>query len=193
MREFWFNGESEHPDEGKHAMSYTTESCEQLKAASEAAAAAYNLEQAKRNKEIFDRYSSKWELKVGENCLVLLPSSFKKFCTWRGPYEVTKRVNTWNYETDCDGRKAIFHINMLRKYEKRTEIDQMILVVEDLLEDQDADFPVTADFSDNMRSLNIGKQLIESQNSQLLNCWKVFLTCYATKLDAQILSSMKSD
>ena len=49
--------------------------------------------------------------------LVLLPTSSHMFLVqWQGPYPVTRRVGSVNYEIDMVGRRKrrrIFHVNML--------------------------------------------------------------------------------
>ena len=59
-------------------------------------------------------------LEPGEEVLVLLPTSSNKLLAqWQGPYRVLCRVGEVNYEIhmpDKRKRRAIFHVNMLKKW-----------------------------------------------------------------------------
>ena len=72
-------------------------------------------------------------LQPGDKVLLLLPSSTKKFVAqWQGPYTVIRHIGKVNYEIEMpekEGRKQIFHINHLRKWQERT--CQVNTVIED--------------------------------------------------------------
>ena len=63
-------------------------------------------------------------MKVGENVLVLLPtSSSKLLAKWQGPYSVLRKLGAVTYEVDMFDRakrKRVFHINILRKWHPPT-------------------------------------------------------------------------
>ena len=65
--------------------------------------------------------------------LLLLPSSTKKFVVqWQGTYQVTRLTGKVNYETRMPakgGRKQVFHINHLRKWQEQTS--EVNTVIED--------------------------------------------------------------
>ena len=59
--------------------------------------------------------------------LLLLPDSSKKFAAkWQGPYQVMRRVERVNYKIkmpEKEGRKQIFHVNLLKQwYDKPQEV-----------------------------------------------------------------------
>jgi hypothetical protein len=64
--------------------------------------------------------------------LILQPTnSFKLLAQWAGPYPVTRKLNTFNYEIDLGHRKTVLHINLLRKWEERVETVNVITVHND--------------------------------------------------------------
>jgi hypothetical protein len=137
MREIWLNGEPEKPKLGKDALTYITELKEQLEAASEAAEAEMKR-QGDRQKRIYDRKTTVREFKEGDLVLILQPtSSFKLLAQWAGPYPVTKKLNSFNYEIDLGHRKTILHINLLRKWEERVETVNVITINEDLVDGEE--------------------------------------------------------
>jgi hypothetical protein len=98
IREIWLNGEPEQPKLGKDALTYITELKEQLEAASEAAEAEMRR-QGDRQKRMYDRKTTVREFKEGDLVLILQPtSSFKLLAQWAGPYPVTRKLNSFNYE-----------------------------------------------------------------------------------------------
>ena len=76
-------------------------------------------------KRAYDKTSSNRQLEPGQLALILMPTSRNKiFSTWRGPFIVSRRCEN-NYELLLGKRKAIFHINSLRRYyERETETDK---------------------------------------------------------------------
>ncbi len=87
----------------------------------------------KKQKEYYDQKDREMNLQQGDEVLLLLPSSTKKFVAqWQGPYRVIRRIGKVNYEiemADKGGRKQIFHINHLRKWHDR--VCQVNAVIED--------------------------------------------------------------
>ena len=84
-------------------------------------AANDNLKAAQqRQKTWYDRNARKRSFQIGDNVLVLLPSSTSKLLAeWQGPYPVTKQLGPITYEVDMfDKRrkKRVFHVNMLRAW-----------------------------------------------------------------------------
>ena len=70
-----------------------------------------------RMKTNFDKQSTERHLNVNDLVIVLLPTSDKKLeHRWMGPVRVTKKLNRNNYEVNLGHRKAIFHINGLRRF-----------------------------------------------------------------------------
>ena len=93
-------------------------------------AAHENLAQAQtKQKTWYDKKAKEIEYQPGQKVLVLLPSESSKGAQWRGPYQITKRVNDLNYEIDLGtGRKRLrtYHVNLLRLYHERKTHDSDI-------------------------------------------------------------------
>ena len=80
-----------------------------------------NMSDAQRHQKLwYDRNARTREFSNGDQVLVLLPSSTSKLLAqWQGPYTITSRIGTVNYEVDMNDkrkRKRIFHINMLKRW-----------------------------------------------------------------------------
>ncbi|XP_042149961.1 uncharacterized protein LOC120847418 [Ixodes scapularis] len=84
------------------------------------------LEEARaKYKGYYDRKSSNRRMQPGDQALILLPTDHNKMIMqWKGPFPVTARRNEVDYELEVGGKKKLFHINMLKKYEERKETSQ---------------------------------------------------------------------
>ena len=75
-----------------------------------------------QQKRWYDHNARECTLKSGDHVLVLLPTStLKLLAQWQRPYEVLKQVGRVNYLVDMADRKKrrrVFHINMLRQWQK---------------------------------------------------------------------------
>ena len=124
----------------------------------------------KKQKEYYDQRAKKTKLDPGDNGLLLLPSSTKKFLAqWQGPYSVTRRVGKVNYEIempDNGGRKQVFHVNYLGKFhERETEIhNAAIEKVEDIEHYQ----------WNEDQQLHFGEQLTTDQKEMIEEVLKLF-------------------
>ncbi|KAK3889735.1 hypothetical protein Pcinc_006300 [Petrolisthes cinctipes] len=105
--------------------------------------AQQNLKQSQvRYKTAYDRKARDRQFKVRDKVLFLLPTSHNKLLfQWQGPYEVVEKRNRMDYVIDQDGKRRIYHANLLRRYIDRGEdVDQVsIAVVEE--DDQDEGLP----------------------------------------------------
>ena len=54
---------------------------------------------------------------------------------WKGPYSVIRRCENNNYELQVNKRRAMLHINSLRKYNEAEPDDQPAEVVNVVLND----------------------------------------------------------
>ena len=71
----------------------------------------------------FDIKGSNRSLKVDDEVLVLLPDNTNKLLTsWQGPYKVLKVMNKVDYLVDVKGKKKLYHINLLKKYIRRSNM-----------------------------------------------------------------------
>lgn len=84
------------------------------------------LEEARAKcKGYYDRKKIHREMKVGDKALILLPSdSNKMLMQWKGPFMITAKRNEVDYEFEVGGKRKVFHVNRLKKYEERAELDQ---------------------------------------------------------------------
>jgi len=72
---------------------------------------------AHKAKKHFDKKTRMRELRAGDSCLILLPtSSSKLLMQWKGPYHVIERVGLTDYRVQVGDSTKVYHINMLKKY-----------------------------------------------------------------------------
>ena len=71
----------------------------------------------------FDKGSRDRVLEVGDQVLILLPSStYKLQAQWQGPFPITRKISAVDYEVQLDGKlKKVYHVNLLRKFNVRSE------------------------------------------------------------------------
>ena len=76
---------------------------------------------SKKYKEYYDMKTKDRKFKVGEEVLLMLPTSGNKFIMeWRGPYKVVEcHSNGVDYMIKIKGRIKLFHANMLKKFYRR--------------------------------------------------------------------------
>lgn len=67
--------------------------------------------------QYYDKRAKDRELAEGQRVLVLLPTSSNKLLMqWKGPFEVVRKVNRWNFVVNVNGVERKYHINMLKQY-----------------------------------------------------------------------------
>ncbi|XP_047488137.1 uncharacterized protein LOC125038640 [Penaeus chinensis] len=136
--------------------------------------AAEQAEISSRNyKTYYDLKAKPRKLDMGDDVLVLLPSSSNKLIMqWLGPYPVVEcKGNGVDYVIRIRGKNRLFHINMLKKYFrrdgfKRKEETVQICVVEDDDNCGNNCEPVYFDTNSDC-NINIGNDLSESQIDDL--------------------------
>jgi len=105
--------------EGESVLSYVLLMRERLGAMTELVQTKLG-EAHKSQKQWYDRTARSRQFTVGDEVLVLLPTSTKRLLAqWQGPYQVTRRVSKVNYEVDMkdkNKRKRVFHVNMLKPF-----------------------------------------------------------------------------
>ena len=125
LREEWI----QNPDTETDVLSFVTEVRDRMEAAKEIVQENARDVQTKQ-KTYYDQNAREMNLKAGDKVLLLLPSSSRKFVAkWQGPYVVTRRTGKVNYEIqmpDKGGRKQIFHVNLLRKFQERMTVNAVI-------------------------------------------------------------------
>ena len=82
-----------------------------------------------KNKKYFNKKAKLRELERGQKVLVLLPTASNKLLfQWKGPAEVTERRGLVNYRVKFEsGEEKTFHINMLKEYHERDEVDSTVV------------------------------------------------------------------
>ena len=79
----------------------------------------------------YNRTARETQLSEGDKVLLMLPTPGNKLMArWQGPFVVTRKVGSVNYELNMPSRrkkKAIFHVNLLKRWHE----PESLLVVED--------------------------------------------------------------
>ncbi|XP_063603234.1 uncharacterized protein LOC134779162 [Penaeus indicus] len=136
--------------------------------------AAEQAEISSRNyKTYYDLKAKSRKLDIGDDVLVLLPSSSNKLVMqWLGPYPVVEcKGNGVDYVIRIRGKNRLFHINMLKKYFRRDGFKRkgetvQICVVEDEDNCGNNCEPVYLETNSEC-NINIGSELSESQIDDL--------------------------
>ena len=79
------------------------------------------LEKAHTKQKVnYDRRSKVRSLHVGDEVLIMLPTTANKLLMqWRGPFVITKRVGQFDYRILANGEEKTYHVNLLKKYNRR--------------------------------------------------------------------------
>ena len=140
-----------------------------------------NVREAQRCQKLwYDQNTRERVLEPGEEVLVLLPTSSNKLLAkWQGPYRVIRRVGEVNYELsmpDKRRRKAIFHVNMLKKWH---QAEDTCLWAASVDSEEEEDTPSWR--GESGKSPCVGSQLTEQQKGQLLELLTEFKTVMSGK------------
>ena len=127
-----------------------------------------NLKEAQKpQKKWYDQNATERELEPDKEVLVLLPTSSNKLLAqWQGPYRVLCIVGEVNYEVympDKWKRRAVFHINMLKKWYPPEAACYWI--AED--DESDGEDVIPSWRGESCKFPTIGSQLSEQQKGQL--------------------------
>ena len=75
-------------------------------------------------KTYFDLKSCKRKLKVNDEVLLLVPDKQSKLqLSWIGPYKVLERQGPVDYWIDVNGKRKLYHINLLKRYFRRSNVN----------------------------------------------------------------------
>ena len=171
----------------------TTQYIEQLRERIDKALAAARVNSAaaqQRMKANYDKKSSIRELQPDDFALLLLPTSGNKLLsTWSGPYRVIRKCANGNYELLVGNRKAIYHINSLRKYNSEINGDTaqcMMIVTDDSDETaagEDGLPPVVPDWTDGgaTNEFTIGQQLTDDQRAAMQQLLESYPDVFTTE------------
>ena len=117
LREEWL----QKPDTETNILSYVMNVRNRMETTKEIVEDNAKAAQAKQ-KAYYDQKAREMNLQPGDKVLLLLPRSTKTFVAqWQEPYQVTRQTGKVNYEIrmpDKGGRKQVFHINHLRKWQE---------------------------------------------------------------------------
>ena len=70
----------------------------------------------------YDKKTRSRVFKVGQSVYLLLPTDHNKLLLqWKGPFKVTRVLNRMDYEIEINGKKKIYHANLLKECVKREE------------------------------------------------------------------------
>ena len=87
-----------------------------------------------KQRRYYDQGAKSRRFDVGDQVLVLLPTTANRLkLHWTGPYKVTRKVGTVDYEIEMPGRRQerkIYHVNLMKKWHVMTP--QPVLLVADL-------------------------------------------------------------
>lgn len=130
-----------------------------------------NLEKAQqRQKAAYDRGTKPRSLEVGDDVLVLLPMQHNRLkLEWVGPYRVTRRVTSVDYEVESPGRyrgKKVYHINLLKRwYPAQPETRTVCLALNPCQQEEclEEDIPVTGMIEDDLYPMVGGAVDIDMQ------------------------------
>ena len=123
-------------------------------------------------KEYYDRKSKERHIPVGSRVLVLLPKANNKLLLqWKGPFNVIDCKGNMDYVIEMNGKRKLFHANMLKLYISRQEPEVVkggsISVIE---EDEVASIPLLpAEPSQTWDYAEINPTLEEAQKVEVRN------------------------
>ncbi|KAK7092391.1 hypothetical protein V1264_008140 [Littorina saxatilis] len=91
-----------------------SDTCRVAQEAAEAACTRY--------KSYHDKKAVKRSFHVGDEVLVLLPTTSNKLLLkWKGPFPVRSVSGPVDYAIEMNGKRKLFHVNMLKRYLRRDE------------------------------------------------------------------------
>ena len=119
LRELWTNEQFD--EEVKTSYEYVLDLRNRIADTCEIARQELSKSQA-IHKEHFDKSAKPRSLEVGHKVLLLLPlESNKLLLQWKGPFQVLERKGLNDYAIDFNGKRKVFHINMLKRFYSREE------------------------------------------------------------------------
>ena len=163
LQEAWLNT----PEPEEDVVEYITEVKNRLEWAKEWSMQMQE-DKKKKSKLWYDKKARDRQFEVGEEILVLLPTSTSKLKKqWAGPYKITRKLNEVDYEVDTGRRvkkKRIYHVNLLRAWEQPVHIAAMAGVEEEPGGDvQGLDI---VNKSNDVAQITFGNQLSQAQLKQ---------------------------
>ena len=88
-----------------------------------------------KQRRYYDQGAKSRRFEVGDQVLVLLPTTANRLkLHWTGPYKITRKVGTVDYEVEMPGRRQerkIYHVNLMKKWHVMTSKPQTVLLAAD--------------------------------------------------------------
>lgn len=92
-----------------------------------------------KQKRWYDKGARLREFKKGDPVLVLLPtSSSKLLALWQGPYQIMERTGKVTYQVNMHNKRKrcrVFHVNMLKAYQVRSQ--ELLVTLTEEMPDED--------------------------------------------------------
>ena len=131
-------------------------------------------------KQWYDKRARLREFKSGDPVLVLLPTTTDKLTAqWQGPYQVLERKGKVTYSVDMhDKRKRtrVFHVNMLKAFQVRSE---ETCFLEEVLQEGVDEIPAWKD--DTVGEAHFGEQLSTEQTIQMKGVMDEFQEIFSNR------------
>ena len=122
LKELWTNETTQ--SETKNTYQYVLDLRDRLEKTCELAQNELAKSQD-RYRKYYDRKTKPRQYQVGDEVLLLLPSDANKLLMqWKGPYPIVAKKSNMDYTIDFGNRQKTFHINMLKKYVRRSDYFQ---------------------------------------------------------------------
>ena len=97
-----------------------------------------NLKKASRRQaNCFNRKTVPGTIEVGKKVLLLRPTNQNKLeLTWRGPYEVVEKINTFDYRIQIGSKRKVYH-NLVKEYQERGDTTVQPVDIHDVDDDNE--------------------------------------------------------
>ena len=136
LRNLW-TSECSVPSETSHASTYVLELKNRIEETCKLV--QRNLARAgDKYRQHFDKKAKMRVFKEGDLVLLLLPTKQNKLeMAWRGPFSVESRQGQFDYWIEVDGKKKLYHVNMLKEYHRRPEKESVKVCSAAIVEEEE--------------------------------------------------------
>ena len=171
IKEGWTGPEEKEDD----VLSYVQRVNDRLEEAKDIVQANMRRAQS-RQKAWYDQKARDLNLIAGDRVLVLLPTSNEKLLARsKGPFVVTKKVGSVNYEveiTEPRYRLKIFHINMLKKWHGAEPEDEVGKI--NFITDEQEEIPCCEQQPQDIHDATFGTDLTNKEKKQMMSLVQSF-------------------
>lgn len=132
-------------------------------------------------KHHYDKKARKRVMRVGDEVLLLLPTDANKLLlSWKGPFEIIEVINDYDYRVMLgNGKTKVFHANLLKPYEARSETIAVSVIYSDN-EEKLLEWPEVRG-KETYKDVNINPELSFRQKSDLLSLVKEYKDIFTEK------------